>query len=396
MPTLNEPQESGNESKKASCTDFPSVSLPLSDKENGNETGEIKEKEKVKEKTLFLLHRSHLLPPAHAETGRRALLADIRHFSVHDGPGIRTTFFLKGCPLRCRWCHNPETFSPTAQMAFYEQNCILCGECEKVCPSGAHRILPGTQRFLGQTQRSAGRKSAWDEESPAFTRHQFHRKLCTACGKCEEVCPSGALRLYGKEKSVSEMLEEALSDREFYDESGGGVTLSGGEPLLQAEFCRAFFSACRAEGIHTAVDSSCFAPRRALEDLLPYTDLFLADWKHPDPEVHEALTGQENALIRENLLFLAREGAVIEIRIPLVPGINDSEKDLKRSGEFLRRLNPCRVRLLAYHPLARTKYAALGIAGHFMEGITPPSDNDLRSAADFLRRYGLNAVPGWL
>ena len=344
MPTLNEPQESGNESKKASCTDFPSVSLPLSDKENGNETGEIKEKEKVKEKTLFLLHRSHLLPPAHAETGRRALLADIRHFSVHDGPGIRTTFFLKGCPLRCRWCHNPETFSPTAQMAFYEQNCILCGECEKVCPSGAHRILPGTQRFLGQTQRSAGRKSAWDEESPAFTRHQFHRKLCTACGKCEEVCPSGALRLYGKEKSVSEMLEEALSDREFYDESGGGVTLSGGEPLLQAEFCRAFFSACRAEGIHTAVDSSCFAPRRALEDLLPYTDLFLADWKHPDPEVHEALTGQENALIRENLLFLAREGAVIEIRIPLVPGINDSEKDLKRSGEFLRRLNPCRVR----------------------------------------------------
>ena len=184
------------------------------------------------------------------------LLLDPKRFAVHDGPGIRTTFFLKGCPLHCIWCHNPESISAVPQLACYAHKCLHCGECAPLCPQHAHTIRSG--------------------------KHEFSPALCKACGSCEPECPGGALKLYGRRTTVKEALRLALEDRSFYGESGGGVTLSGGEPLVQPEFTQAFLSALKENGIHTALDTCCFVPREALRAVLPVTDLFLVEFKHAD------------------------------------------------------------------------------------------------------------------
>lgn len=292
-------------------------------------------------------------------------LMDVKPFAVHDGPGIRTTLFLKGCPLKCVWCHNPEGISRTPQLAFYAHKCVHCGECAAVCPRGAHRMREG--------------------------RHEFFPEPCNACGACERVCPGGALRLFGRKISVGQAVEILLKDRLFYEESGGGVTLSGGEPLLQSAFCREVLAEMKKEGIHTAVDTCGFVRWEAFEQVLPVTDLFLYDLKHTDSAQHRKLTGQGNELILENLRKLSGRKARIEVRIPLVPGCNDSPENVRRTGELLENLSVEKVRLLRCHSLARSKYAALGMSDTIPVLEAMPEDR-LREIIGTLRGYGVNAV----
>ena len=296
-------------------------------------------------------------------TGR---LMDVKRFAVHDGPGIRTTLFLKGCSLKCIWCHNPEGISPKPQLAYYTHKCIGCGECIHVCPSQAHAIGPNG--------------------------HQLDRARCIGCGNCESACLGEALKLFGKEITVEEAVRIALEDRMFYAENGG-VTLSGGEPLLQAEFCAAVASALRDHHIGTAIDTCGCVPWSAFERLLPLSDIFLFDIKHIDPTVHRKLTGQDNTLILDNLRKLSDARARIEIRMPLVPGCNDSDETLDGIGRFLSALNIEKMRVLPYHSMARSKYAALGLEDT-MPDVPSPDDAAIARAIDRLQHFGVPAISG--
>jgi pyruvate formate lyase activating enzyme len=280
------------------------------------------------------------------ETG---LIFEVKRFAVHDGPGIRTTLFLKGCPLKCKWCHNPESISPQPQLAYYEHKCINCGECADICPEHAHSFIEGT--------------------------HYFDRTKCISCGKCEDVCLGNALRLYGKEISVGEALKLAVDDRDFYGNEGG-VTLSGGEPLLQGEFCFELLKALKQEHIHTAVDTCGFVNWNTFEKILPVTDMFLFDLKHSNSTEHKKLTGQRNEIILENLERLSQHGACVEVRMPLIPEANDSEQNICASASLLEKLNIESVKLLPFHAMAKNKYSAIGMQ-HTMSQENPPEDEFL-------------------
>lgn len=278
-------------------------------------------------------------------TGReqpmKARIADIKRFAVHDGDGIRTTVFFKGCPLKCVWCHNPESINPAPQVALYADKCIGCMECAAVCPAGAH-MTDGTA-------------------------HRYEREKCVGCGACEEACLGEALKFYGREVTAEELLPQLLEDRAFYENSGGGVTLSGGECLTQAAFCEELLRALKAEGIHTAVDTCGFVSREALARVIPYTDVFLYDIKAIDAEVHRRCTGQDNALILDNLRYLDACGKAVEVRIPYVPGYNAGE--MEKIRDFLASISCVRkITVLAYHNYAGSKYASLG-----MENTLPPT-----------------------
>ena len=294
-----------------------------------------------------------------------AQITGVKRFAIHDGPGIRTTFFLKGCPLKCLWCHNPEAISPSPQMACYSHRCVNCGVCVQICPQQAHVMDGGG--------------------------HSFKHERCIACGKCEETCQGGAMKLYGTSVSMEDTLAIALEDEMFYRESGGGVTISGGEPLFQSTFTLAFMAALKAKGIHTALDTCLFVSKTDLEKALPFADIFLVDFKHPDSAQHQKLTGKPNEIICHNLEFLSQSGAKIEIRIPVVPGCNDSEETIRQTGLYLGALNITLVRLLPYHALARSKYAALGLTDT-MPDVQSPSREHLRAIANILGQYGLKAV----
>ena len=281
-------------------------------------------------------------------TGR---ISDIKRFAVHDGKGIRTTLFLKGCSLKCVWCHNPESIAFPPGLAYYKDKCIGCGECVRACPNGAQAL----------TQQG----------------HIFTRKLCIGCGACESVCLGDALKLYGKEVTVDEILPVLLEDRDFYETSGGGVTLSGGECLCQADFCEALLKRLKEEGIHTAVDTCGFVARRALDQVIPYTDTFLYDIKAIDEDVHIRCTGQSNRLILDNLRYLDSLGKEIEIRIPYVPGYNAAE--IPKIKDFLLGLQHMpRVKVLPYHNYAGSKYAALELENTLPEVL--PTKNEIQEA----------------
>ena len=259
---------------------------------------------------------------------------DINRFAVHDGDGIRTTVFFKGCPLRCVWCHNPEGLAEMPQLAFYAHKCTNCGLCAANCPSGAHKITDGV--------------------------HRFDRTACLACGKCETLCINGALKLYGQTVTVEKLLPVLIQDKAFYDNSGGGVTLSGGECLLQASFCGELLKALKQNGIHTAVDTCGDVPREAINAVLAYTDIFLYDIKALDERLHLRCTGHSNRQILENLHYLADKNVPVEIRYPFVPGYNDGEAE--EIAAFLAQFsNITKVRMLPYHNYAGSKYAALGL-----------------------------------
>ena len=281
---------------------------------------------------------------------------DVQRYSVHDGPGIRTTVFLKGCPARCPWCHNPESQSFSPEVLVVETRCISCGSCARVCPRGAPR---------------AG--------SP----------LCTACGACVEACPSGARRLAGRETTVKELMEEILRDRVFYDESGGGVTVSGGEPLAQPEFLAALLAACRAASLHSAVDTCGFAPRERLLALVPLVDLFLFDVKLVDDARHRALTGLPAAPILDNLRALAAAGARLWIRVPVIPGLTDDAADVAATAALLAGLPGIgKVCLLPYHATGARKSARLG-RSYPLDELAPPGADRLECLAALFRRRGL-------
>ena len=280
-----------------------------------------------------------------------ANIFDIKRFAVHDGDGMRTTVFLKGCPLKCVWCHNPEGISAKNELAYFEHKCIGCGECVTVCPAGAHVMGEGG--------------------------HVFDREKCIACGKCEEACLGEALKLYGKEMNSDEVLELLLADKMFYEESGGGITLSGGECLMQADFCAELLAKCKEKGLNTAVDTCGLVPKASLDKVIPYTDVFLYDIKAIDENVHIKCTGVSNKLILENIKYLDDAGCNIEVRIPYVPGYNDDQ--IEKIAEFLKNIkNLVRVRVLPYHNYAGSKYGSLGMVNTLPESI--PSDEEIKKA----------------
>ena len=285
---------------------------------------------------------------------------EIKRFAVHDGDGIRTTVFLKGCPLKCVWCHNPEGIEFESQLAFWENKCINCGECTKICPQNAHRIENGI--------------------------HVFEREKCISCGQCEDSCFNSALTLYGKEMSVDELMTVLLEDKEFYDNSGGGVTLSGGECLCHADFCAELLRQLKEKGIHTAVDTCGFVSRDAIDKVMPYTDVFLYDLKAYDEDVHIKCTGHSNKMILENLKYIDRCGKQIEIRLPFVPGFNSEQ--IEAMASFMSGVkNLTKVKILPYHNYAGNKYKSLGMRDTLPE--TMPDEKDIEEAMIFLKTYGI-------
>lgn len=254
---------------------------------------------------------------------------NIQRFCLDDGPGVRTTVFLKGCPLHCAWCHNPESQMSAPEVLFDLRNCIACGACAAVCPAKAHKI---------------------------GAEHLYERSLCISCGACTEACPTEALALAGREVTVDEVLAKILRDRPFYETSGGGVTLSGGEPLAQTAFSCALLAASKEADLHTCVETCGYASETALRKLAEVTDLFLYDWKLTDSELHRRYTGVGNERIRENLLLLDEMGSSVILRCPIIPGINDTEAHLQGIGT-LAELCPCvtEVDLEPYHTLGIQK-----------------------------------------
>lgn len=289
-----------------------------------------------------------------------APLVDIKRFAVHDGPGIRTTLFLKGCPLRCIWCHNPESRKAKKELALRLAKCTLCGECAALCH--CHIIENG--------------------------KHLFRREECIGCGKCKEECFQNVLELYGKDITLEEAFDLLREDKLFYGEEGG-ITLSGGEPLLYPDFCRELLQKLKKENIHTAVDSCGEVPWESFEKVLPFTDLFLYDFKCADSLQHKNLTGCGNERIKENLEKLSRTGKPIEIRMLMVPEHNMKEEYLHQAGKFLGGLeNITAVRLLAYHDFARSKFTAIG-EEDTMPHVPQPTGEELEKAGKILGSYGL-------
>lgn len=293
----------------------------------------------------------------------KARVIEIKRFAVHDGDGIRTTLFLKGCPLSCVWCHNPEGICAAPQLAYMQNKCIGCGLCVAACSVGAHSIKDGV--------------------------HCFDRDKCVGCGKCEEECLVGALKFYGREMSVDELVPLLAEDREFYENSGGGVTLSGGECLCYPDFCAELLARLKEQGINTAVDTCGAVGRDAIDKVMPYTDVFLYDVKAIDADVHKACTGLDNKRILENLKYIDDCGKRIEVRYPYVPGYNSEEAE--KIGEFLAPLkNLTAVRVLPYHKYAGSKYSSLDMENRLPERM--PDDKEIEEARKAIGRFGIKVI----
>lgn len=311
-------------------------------------------------------------------TGR---IFDIQGFSVHDGPGIRTTVFFKGCPLRCAWCHSPESQEFPAELNWMEIKCAgteTCGKCISACPVGA--ISAGGSRHDTVSGKD-------------ITLIRIDRARCVNCFKCAEACLHKALYICGKEYTVDELLERVVKDRPFYEQSGGGVTFSGGECLWQPEFLLEVLKGCKKENLHTAVDTTGYVNFKFLEPIIPYTDLFLYDIKNMNSALHKQLTGVPNELILENAQKLAAAGAKFQIRIPVIPLFNDDEASFEAAGRFILGLGDAVdiVQLLPYHNLGVVKWARLGRSEKVFEA-TPPSDELMQARKSQLERMGLKAM----
>jgi len=288
----------------------------------------------------------------------KGTITDIQRFSIHDGPGIRTTVFLKGCNMRCFWCHNPETLGAAPELQFFPSKCIGCGACLETCPREAHQVV--------------------DSE------HVLLRDRCEACGRCAEACYAEALVMAGREAAASEVMEQVLRDKPFYDNSGGGMTLSGGEPLFQIEFSLELLRLARAQGLHTAVETNAAWPWERVARILPSTDLVMMDIKALDAEKHREATGIANELILENARRLSREARALLVRTPVIPGFNDTEEDIGAIAGFIAGFpNLQAYELLPYHPLGEGKYKSLGMPYRAAGLKSPGKDQveDLRKSA---------------
>ena len=298
----------------------------------------------------------------------RGWVSNIQHYAVHDGPGIRTTVFLQGCPLRCAWCCNPEMLRLGALVTWWEDRCIGCDVCRRVCPAAAVEV---------------------DEKG----RRRVLADRCDLCGRCLDGCYSGALEQVGKLMTVTEVLTEVLADEIFYDESHGGMTLSGGEPSAQSEFCLGLLPHARARHIHTAIETSGHAPWSIWELLLPYVDLVLYDIKEVDPERHARWTGISNALILENLRRMVETGTRVIVRRPVIPGYNDDEGSLRSLGGLMRQLGLRELHLLPYHRLGEGKYERLE-QKYRLGGVPSLTPADVVAARDLLLTLGVAAKIG--
>lgn len=281
------------------------------------------------------------------ESDLKGLVFNIQRFSVHDGPGIRTTVFMKGCPLSCRWCSNPESQDFHPQLMTRDIKCSGCGACVQVCPQGAIQINP------------QGRRIDWD--------------MCDQCLLCAAVCQYGALERSGNQKSVTEVLAEVLRDRLFYKNSGGGITVSGGEALAQSDFVAALLRQSKKEGLHTAVDTTGYVSWSRIEKVVPWTDLMLWDIKQMDLQAHEQATGVGNQLILDNI---KRAAALTRIwlRIPLIAGYNDSQENIYRVIELAQDIGALKISLLPYHEGGRSKNEQMGRTYPCSDACAPPKE----------------------
>ncbi len=296
----------------------------------------------------------------------RGLITNVQRFSVHDGPGIRTTVFLKGCPLRCFWCHNPETWRPEPEVQFFPARCVGCGACVQRCPHGVHVLADGC--------------------------HHLQRELCRACGRCVETCYAEALAVCGRWWEPEELLAELLRDRPFYDQSGGGITLSGGEPLSQPGFCRRLLELCKGAGLHTAIETAAVCTWEDLAALLPWLDLLIVDLKHMDDARHRQATGASNRHVLSNLRRLARADRPLIVRTPVVPGVNDTPEAIADIARFVSQFsNLLYYELMPFHRLAGAKYESLGLPNP-ADALEAPPREAMEALAQQARDAGVGEV----
>jgi pyruvate formate lyase activating enzyme len=286
------------------------------------------------------------------------LVFDIQRYALHDGPGIRTAVFLKGCPLSCWWCHNPEGQSPRPDLMFFENRCLVCGDCIRVCPHGAIHCLKG----------------------------EIHTNSeCRVCGTCAEACPAGARKVAGRRMTVSEVVREIEKDLIFWDESGGGVTFSGGEPLAQPRFLELLLDACRERRIHTVVETCGLAKQDVVLGLSEKASLILYDLKTLDPLKHKKYTGVPNDSILANLEALAERNKPVVVRYPIIPEINDDSENVRQMAALLSRLHLQQIHLLPYHESGTEKYRRLNLGLHLEDVKVPPASLVAKIAGEFER-----------
>ena len=295
----------------------------------------------------------------------KGLVFSIQRYSTEDGPGIRTTVFMKGCPLKCLWCHNPEGQEFPPQIAFNDSRCIGCKGCADACPQGAINFTADGPRT--------------------------DRGKCQNCGKCAEVCPTGARELIGKYMTAEEVFSEVERDALFYRSSGGGVTVGGGEPTMQPGFLAEFLIKCHERGIHTALDTSGYVEWQEMEKILKHVDLVLYDIKQIDPAKHAEYTGVSNELILENARRISGKGIPMLIRVPVIPGYTDGEDNIRGILEFACNLaSVAKVDLLPFHRLGEPKYKKLG-RNYVFEGTQPPADEHMQKLKRLVASFGLQA-----
>ncbi|MDL2206600.1 glycyl-radical enzyme activating protein [Eubacteriales bacterium OttesenSCG-928-N13] len=284
----------------------------------------------------------------------------IQRFSIHDGPGIRTTVFFKGCNMRCAWCHNPEGIAALPQLAYIDERCSRCGQCAQLCP-GVHSIVHG--------------------------QHTLRREGCMVCGRCVGVCHTGALRVIGEQVTVDSVMDVVLRDRRYYDQSGGGLTLSGGEPTIQPEFCKKLLMRAKLKGIHTALETNGSAPIQQYIDLMPHVDLFLMDYKLTDPGASELYTGSTNYVASSNIDALGKLGARIILRCPIIPGVNDTDEHfaaIARLSNAHGSILGCE--LMPYHQLGEGKAQQMG--GAEVVSFPVPDPNNVNEWKQRIAQHG--------
>lgn len=291
---------------------------------------------------------------------------DMQRFSLHDGPGIRTIVFLKGCPLHCRWCSNPESQNNSPIVMYKKSDCFKCGRCISVCKVGA---------------------ISFDNET------HIDREKCTGCGECTNVCPSGALVLKGKTMTIQQAIKELKKDATIFRRSDGGVTLSGGEPLVQHEFASQLLLACKSQGWNTAIETTGFGSSEAIEKVIPYVDTVLLDIKHIDPYTHKKFTGISNEVILKNAKRISQITKTV-VRVPIIPGFNYSYKDIEDIAKFVKTLNNVdTIHLLPYHTFGENKYDLLGIE-YTLDGLKRLSKEDLNEHKRIVESHDIKCIIG--